>query len=74
MLEGFRWEEANGTPTGGGVIDYQAESRGLYLSRTYVPAPDAATFDRELRRLLDASRAWTAEVVGRVASRVFSPR
>src|SRR4051794_1899302 len=36
ILAGFKQEEAERTTdTGGGVVDYQPENRGLYLSRTY---------------------------------------
>jgi hypothetical protein len=75
VLEGFAAEQAAGTDTGGGRVDYEPANQGLYLSRTYQAAPDAAAFAGDMRSLLKASLRWSDEVLPRVAERVHaSPR
>ncbi|MBZ4416358.1 type III secretion system chaperone [Myxococcus sp. RHSTA-1-4] len=71
VLEGFRDEEKAGTDTGGGAVDFEQESKSLFLSRTYTAAPpDKASFTEDMNRLMGASLAWGEGVFDRVATKV----
>jgi hypothetical protein len=71
IIEGFKAEEAAGTNAGGGKVEYQPENKGLYLSRTYSKVPAQASFEQEMKDLLQASRVWGDEVLDRVTTKVF---
>ena len=73
VVAAFQEEEKAGSAgTGGGRIDYQAPSRGVYLSRVY-PAPvELPRFSEELQQLMEASGVWRAQVVERVAERAHA--
>jgi hypothetical protein len=71
VLAGFKQEETV-TDTGGGLLDYQQENKGLYLSRSYTKPVTNTQFIKDMERLLAASRVWSNEVLERVAARVFS--
>jgi len=64
-------QRAKTTNTGDGVLDYEAENRGLYLSRTYVEKISNDKFARDLERLMKASELYGDQVLDRVAERVF---
>lgn len=66
VLDAFAREEQR-SDTGGGRLEYRAESRALFLSLAYVEAAADADFARDLRRLADASLVWAGEIAGRVA-------
>jgi hypothetical protein len=71
VLDGFRAEQTAGTDTGGGTVDFEPESKSLFLSRTYTtPSPDKS-FELEMTRLMDASVTWGGPVFERVATRVI---
>lgn len=70
VLEGFREEEKAGTDTGGGAVDFEKESKSLFLSRAYTAAPADNAFTDDLARLMEASLAWGEDVFDRVATRV----
>ena len=72
ILEQFREEERT-TNTGGGVLDYETENRGLYLSRSYAETISDQQFARDLDQLIDAGRVWSEEVLDRVGSKIFHP-
>lgn len=71
VLEGFKAEEAAGTNTGGGKVDYEPENKGLFLSKTYQIVPDAMTFERDMKKLMEASAVWGDQVLKRVSAKVF---
>ncbi|MBJ6763944.1 hypothetical protein JGU66_24495 [Myxococcaceae bacterium JPH2] len=71
VLDGFRDEEKSGTDTGGGTVDFEPESKSLFLSRTYAAIPADKAFSDDLARLMKASLDWGGDVFERVASRVF---
>jgi hypothetical protein len=73
VLETFQAEEKEGTDAGGGTVDYEAENRSLFLSRTYTQVPNERAFGKDMKRLMKASLVWSREVLDRVASRVFHP-
>ncbi|NMO16724.1 hypothetical protein HPC49_23765 [Pyxidicoccus fallax] len=70
VLEGFREEEKAGTDTGGGAVDFEQESKSLFLSRTYTAAPSNEAFKDDMTRLMNASLAWGEGVFDRVADKV----
>ncbi len=71
VLAGFKQEEKT-ADTGGGVLDFQEENSGLYLSRSYTKPITNTQFIKDMEKLLAASRVWGNEVLERVAARVFS--
>jgi hypothetical protein len=71
IIEGFKAEEAAGTDTGGGKVDYEPENKGLFLSKTYSKTPDVAGFEKDMERLMEASRVWGDDVLDRVSTKVF---
>ena len=71
VLDGFLAEEKAGTDTGGGAVDFEKESKSLFLSRTYTTVPPDQSFELGMTRLMDASVAWGGPVFERVASRVI---
>lgn len=71
VLDGFRAEEKAGTDTGGGTVDFEQESKSLFLSRTYTAAPPDTAFVADMTRLMKASVAWGHDVFERVAARVI---
>lgn len=71
VVEGFRQlEKAKALETGGGRVDFQPESRGVYLSRLYAEPVADAQFDEELQRLGEASITWRDEGAKRVANQL----
>lgn len=71
VIDGFRGEAQEGTDSGGGEVDFEPESKSLFLSRTYAQMPVGSTFAKEMERLMKASLDWGTTVLDRVASRVF---
>lgn len=71
VLEGFQQEEKAGTDTGGGAVDFEPENKSLFLSRHYASAPAEPAFADDMKRLMQASTAWSDTVMERVATRVF---
>lgn len=71
VLEGFRAEEKAGTDTGGGTVDFEKESKSLFLSRTYTAIPPDQSFEIAMLKLMDASVTWGGPVFERVAERVI---
>lgn len=72
IIEGFKEEEQFGrTDIGGGVVDYQPENKGLFLSRTYTEYVEELDFVNDMEKLLGASRVWGGEVLEKVAEKVF---
>ncbi len=71
VLDGFRDEQKAGTDTGGGAVDFETESKSLFLSRRYASAPPEKVFADDMNRLMAASVAWGGDVFERVASRVI---
>ncbi len=71
VIEGFLKEAEEGADTGGGVVDYEPESRSLFLSRTYSELPSGTAFARDMEALMKASLEWGDDVLDRVATRVF---
>jgi hypothetical protein len=71
VVDGFKQEAREGTDTGGGTVEYEEESKSLFLSRTYTVLPAGTDFSRDMDRLMKASLPWGREVLDRVASRVF---
>jgi hypothetical protein len=70
VLDGFIAEEsAGGTDAGGGALEYRAETRSLFLSRTYSEAVPPEEFAADVKRLAGASLLWGTEVLERVAAR-----
>jgi hypothetical protein len=67
-------EKAMAASTGGGRIDYQAESRGVYLSRSYSAPVEAQRFAEDMKALMDASDVWRTQVVAQVADRAYGRR
>jgi len=74
ILAGFREEQAAGTPSGGGEVDFEPENKGLYLTRFYEKVPDQDTFNAQLLELAKASKVWGREVLERVANKVNSSK
>ncbi|MEW6732929.1 MAG: hypothetical protein AB1489_16505 [Acidobacteriota bacterium] len=73
VLEGFKREEALGTTgRGGGVVDYQPENNGLYLTRSYLEPVNPTQFMNDIVELMAASRLWGGEVLERVSAQVFN--
>lgn len=73
VLDGFQQEQKAGTDSAGGTVEYQADNRGLFLSRVYAaPAPEQG-FAAEMDRLAQAAERWREQVLPRVAARVFPP-
>jgi hypothetical protein len=71
VLEGFRRaEREKWADTGGGRLDYQPESQGLFLTRRYAEAPEADRFAEEVAALVRAGEVWRTEVLQRVADGV----
>jgi len=74
ILQAFKDEERQGkTDTGGGSVDYEPESQGLFLMRRYKKPVSPEQFAVELLRLSEASQLWAREVPARVAQKVFHP-
>jgi hypothetical protein len=71
VLDGFHDEQKAGTDAGGGVVDFEQESKSLFLSRTYTAAPAEKAFTDDMARLMKASLDWGGDVFERVASRVI---
>ncbi|MFY1831684.1 type III secretion system chaperone [Myxococcus fulvus] len=71
VLEGFRAEQAAGTDAGGGTVDFEPESKSLFLSRSYQTPPIDLVFASELSKLMAASLRWGSEVFERVAAKVI---
>jgi hypothetical protein len=71
VLDGFRDEQKAGTDAGGGTVDFEKESKSLFLSRTYTTPPPEQSFELEMKRLMDASVTWGGPVFERVAARVI---
>jgi len=71
VLDGFRDEQKAGTDTGGGTVDFEPESKSLFLSRSYTTPPLDIVFASEMSKLNQASLAWGGDVFERVASKVF---
>ncbi|HET6976027.1 MAG TPA: hypothetical protein VFI24_06875 [Pyrinomonadaceae bacterium] len=71
VIEEFE-TEAKTIDTGGGVLEYQPENKGLYLSREYKALVGDEEFAADLRRLLMASRVYGDQVLDRVAKNVFA--
>ncbi|QSQ26959.1 hypothetical protein JY651_19465 [Pyxidicoccus parkwayensis] len=71
VLDGFRAEEKAGTDTGGGAVDYEQESKSLFLSRTYTTVPPEQSFAIGVQKLMDASVIWGDSVFERVAAKVI---
>lgn len=71
VLDGFRAEEKAGTDTGGGTVDFEQESKSLFLSRTYPAAPPDESFKIAMQKLMDASVTWGGPVFERVAAKVI---
>jgi hypothetical protein len=71
VIEGFRKEAEEGSDTGGGVVDYEPESKSLFLTRTYAQLPSGTDFSRDMEALMKASLEWGHDVLDRVATRVF---
>lgn len=68
VVDGFRrLEKAKALETGGARIDFEPESRGIYLARLYTALVPDAEFDTELQRLGEASIAWRTDGARRVA-------
>lgn len=66
-------DEAHRTPTGGGAVDYEPESKAVFLSRTYTAIPSEAQFTADLDALAAAAKQWSTETVQAVAERVWHP-
>lgn len=73
VLDAFQAEAASGADTGGGTVEFEPQSKGVFLSKRYPIIPQAELLERDLRRLLEASQVWSDEVLPRVAQRVFHP-
>jgi hypothetical protein len=71
VLDGFRDEQKAGTDTGGGDVDFEPESKSLFLSRRYASVPEDKAFLDGMNRLMAASLDWGGDVFERVASRVI---
>ncbi|MCY1014356.1 hypothetical protein [Pyxidicoccus sp. MSG2] len=71
VLDGFLAEEKAGTDTGGGKVDFEKESKSLFLSRTYPMAPPDQSFELGMNKLMAASLVWGGEVFERVAAKVI---
>jgi hypothetical protein len=72
VLETIRAEQDLETSeTGGGVLDYEPENKGLYLSRTYTARVSDDVFADDLDKLMKASTVYGDQVLDRVASKVF---
>lgn len=71
VLDGFLAEEKAGTDTGGGTVDFEKESKSLFLSRTYTTPPPEQSFEIGMKKLMEASVAWGGPVFERVAARVI---
>jgi hypothetical protein len=75
LLEAFQREASSGAAdAGGGVVDFQPENKGLYLTRVYTVVMSDEAFAADLTRLMDACRVWRSEVFGRVTERVLHPK
>jgi hypothetical protein len=74
VLDGFRDEQKAGTDTGGGDVDFEPESKSLFLSRRYASVPADNAFLDDMNRLMEASLEWGGDVFERVASRVIPAR
>jgi hypothetical protein len=73
LIDAFKAEEAGGTPTGGGTIEYDSATKGLFLTRAYVRTVDEKAFREDMTRLVRAGRRWGNEVLARVSQRFFRP-
>jgi hypothetical protein len=71
LLEAYQEEAKLGTDTGGGVVEYRADSGGLLLSRTYTQNIEPARFVEDIDRLRRAATYWAEDVLPAVASKVF---
>ncbi|WP_163999387.1 hypothetical protein [Pyxidicoccus caerfyrddinensis] len=71
VLDGFLAEEKAGTDTGGGKVDFEKESKSLFLSRTYGTVPPDQSFELGMNKLMAASLAWGGPVFERVAAKVI---
>ncbi len=71
VLDGFRDEQKAGTDTGGGDVDFEPESKSLFLSRWYTQVPADKAFQDDMSRLMEASLEWGGDIFERVASRVI---
>ncbi|WP_342374262.1 hypothetical protein NVS55_23145 [Myxococcus stipitatus] len=71
VLDGFRDEQKAGTDAGGGTVDFEPESKSLFLSRSYPTAPIDLVFASEMSKLMAASLVWGHDVFERVASKVI---
>ncbi len=73
VIEAFKAEEEAGTAdTGGGELEYEPASKGLYLSRTYTDGVPDEEFAGDLQRLMTASQVYGNQVLERVAAKVFT--
>lgn len=71
VVESFRQlEKAKALETGGGKVDFQPESRGIYLSRSYADPVADAQLDEDLQRLGEASITWRDRGVKKVADQL----
>jgi hypothetical protein len=71
VVEAFRaLERAGALALGGGRVDFEPESRSVFLSRLFAePTPDAR-FSQALQALGEASIAWRQEGAKRVADQL----
>ncbi len=73
VIEGFKAEEeAKTADTGGGVLEYEPMSKGLYLSRTYTDSVPDEEFAQDLKLLMRASEVYGSQVLEQVAAKVFT--
>ena len=73
VIEGFEAEgEEKTADTGGGILEYQPASKGLFLTRSYTDAVSDEEFAEDLKRLLKASLVYGNQVLDRVAGKVFT--
>lgn len=71
LLEAYHEEEKRGTDTGGGSVDYRADSGGLFLSRSYTRNTDPGRFVEDTDSLMRAGKYWASHVLPAAAEKVF---
>lgn len=71
LLDACREEAATGTNTGGGALEFRADSGGLFLTRTYRQMADAASVLGEIDNLMQGAKFWAEDVLPAVANKVF---
>src|SRR5689334_11758290 len=67
LIEAYLEQPQLGTDTGGGIVEFRADSGGLFLSRSYTQNTEPARFVEDTVRLMRAAKCWAEDVLPAVA-------